>query len=85
MTDTVPGRHWQADDGLHVDTRGLNPPDPMIAILWHLDQPGQTGPVTAHLDRNPVHLFPELAQRGWRWQAETHASGEWTLVLRMDG
>lgn len=82
MNDTVPGKHWQAKDGLHIDTRGLDPPDPMVAILWHLEQPGQNGPVTVHLNRNPIHLFPELIERGWLYEVQHHDSGEVTLSLR---
>jgi len=83
MSADVPGRHWRADDGLHVDTRGLGPPDPMVAILWHLERPGQRGPVTAYLDRYPVNLFPELMERGWLCQVEHHNTGAVTLVLRL--
>lgn len=80
--DQVPGRAWLAPDGLHVDTRGLQPPDPMVAILWHLEQAGQRGPVTAHLDRNPVHLFPELAERGWSYDYGPRSDTEVQLILR---
>lgn len=82
MNEPVPGRYWQAADGLHVDTRGLNPPDPMVAILWHLEQPAQRGPVTVYLDRYPVHLFAELEERGWRYDVAHQAPGETRLVLR---
>ncbi len=78
----VPGSHWQAADGLHIDTRGLLPPDPMVAILWHLERPGQFGPVTAHIDRNPVHLFPELHERGWNYEYALETETEVQLVLR---
>ncbi len=61
----APGKSWQASDGLHIDTRGLAPPDPMVAVLWHIEQPNQRGPITAYFDRDPVHLFAELAERGW--------------------
>ncbi len=81
MSDVVPGRHWLAGDGLHVDTRGLEPPDPMVAVLWHLEQPGQNGPVIVHLDRNPVHLFPELVERGWLYRVTPEAEGALTLTL----
>lgn len=37
----------------------------MVAILWHIEQPNQRGPITAYFDRDPVHLFAELAERGW--------------------
>ncbi len=78
---TPPGRHWQADDGLHVDTRGLPPPEPMVAILWHLEQPGQTGPVIVHLDRDPIPLYSELAERGWTARPCTGTQGEICLEL----
>lgn len=65
MTRGAPGICWQAHDGLHIDTRGLQPPDPMVAILWHIEQADQRGPITAYFDRDPIHLFIELAERGW--------------------
>ena len=43
MSSDVPGKHWLADGRLHIDTRGLGPPDPMVAIVWHISQPGQDG------------------------------------------
>lgn len=77
----APGRFWRDADGLHVDTRGLAPPDPLVAVLWHLEQPGQRGPVTAYFDRFPVHLFPELAERGWRHTVLLREAGDVCLLL----
>ncbi|MFV0514827.1 MAG: DUF2249 domain-containing protein [Jhaorihella sp.] len=82
MTGAAPGKHWQAADGLHLDTRGLAPPDPMIAVLWHIEQPGQNGPITVYLDRNPVYLFPELAERAWRYEIVSDEPGDVRIVLR---
>ena len=82
MTGQVPGTHWQAEDGLHLDTRGLPPPDPMIAVLWHIEQPGQAGPIIVHLDRNPVYLFPELAERGWQYEIASDDPGDVRVILR---
>jgi len=76
------GKTWQGDEGLHLDVRGLLPPGPMVAILWHLTQPGQAGPVIAHLDRDPIYLYSELAEIGWTGRAgRGDAPGEVRLVL----
>lgn len=82
MSEEVPGTYWQASDGLHVDTRGLPPPDPMIAVLWHISQPGQSGPIIAYFDRNPVSLYPELAERGWRHDPGAPGDDGFRLILR---
>ena len=82
MSTALPGRYWQEPDGLHVDVRGLGPPDPMVAILGHIDRPGQRGPVIVHHDRNPVYLFPELAERGWRAIRVAGEPGEVRLILK---
>jgi hypothetical protein len=59
---------WQADDGLHVDVRGLEPPQPMTKILGLIDL-GEAGNVLiVHLDREPVFLYPELDDRGWSYE-----------------
>ncbi len=76
----VPGKAWQEADGWHVDTRGLQPPDPMVALLWHVEN--TTGPIIAHMDRNPVHLYPELAERGWIGEIADEAPDEFRLILR---
>jgi hypothetical protein len=57
-------RIWQSADGVHIDVRGLNPPEPMIEILKLLDGGGLSS-LTAHLDREPIFLYPELEERGW--------------------
>ncbi len=33
MAVQVTAPHWQADDGWHIDLRGLPPPEPMLQIL----------------------------------------------------
>lgn len=48
-----------------MDVRGLEPPEPMVEILGLIDS-GQAGTVLiAHLDREPIFLYPELDDRGW--------------------
>ena len=82
MTRDAPGRSWQARDGLHIDTRGLDPPDPMVAILIHVEQPDQQGPITAYFDRDPIPLFEELAERGWSCDYLLRNPGDVQLILR---
>ena len=56
---------WRTPDAVHVDVRGLAPPEPMVAILRLIDG-NEAGPVVvAHLDREPIFLYPELDDRGW--------------------
>ena len=74
-------RQWQADDGWHIEGRGCAPPQPLVAIL-RLVQSVQDGqPVTVHHDRDPVMLYPELAQIGW--QAERIEAGPDEVRLRL--
>jgi uncharacterized protein (DUF2249 family) len=56
---------WREDDGIHIDVRKLQPPQPMVAILSLID--GLPAPETliVHHDRMPSFLIPELAERGW--------------------
>jgi len=45
--------------------RDLEPPEPMIAILRTIDEGAVDTALIAHLDREPVFLYPELDDRGW--------------------
>ncbi|MBV1902698.1 MAG: DUF2249 domain-containing protein [Marinosulfonomonas sp.] len=81
MTQDLPGKHWQEADGLHIDVRTLPPPDPMVAILGQIERPDQNGPITVHHDREPIYLYPELAERGWQYQIIPGEPGEVRLIL----
>ena len=81
MTHDLPGLFWQEPDGLHIDVRGLDPPEPMVAILGHIEAPGQTGPIIVHHDRQPIYLFPELTERGWKYTQAPGEPGEIRLIL----
>ena len=60
-------RVWHAPDGMHIDVRGLSPPEPMLAILQMIEG-GEEDALSAHLDREPIFLDPELDQRGWTYE-----------------
>ena len=53
---------------MHLDNRGLLPPEPMVKILGAAGAmlPGEV--MEALLDREPSFLFPQLVQRGHEWQ-----------------
>lgn len=58
-------RVWRTPDGLHVDVRGLEPPGPMVEILKLIDAGDVDSVLIAHLDREPIFLYPELDDRGF--------------------
>lgn len=82
MTAPPVARQWSEAGETHIDVRGLAPPDPLVAILRLLDSLGDDACVVAHLDRDPVMLYPELAQLGWEAEHLTGEPDEVRLSLR---
>lgn len=64
--DTMLPEQWPEPD-VRLDNRNLEPPEPMIRILSAAEKlkPGAT--LSALLSREPMFLFPQLEQRGFRW------------------
>ena len=58
-------RIWHTAEGVHIDVRGLEPPEPMVEILRMIDHGAVESVLIAHLDREPIFLYPELDDRGW--------------------
>jgi hypothetical protein len=58
-------RVWHTSEAVHVDLRGLEPPEPMVTILRMIDDGDVDGVLIAHFDREPIFLYPELDERGW--------------------
>jgi hypothetical protein len=75
------GKRWVEADGVHIDVRGLPPPEPLIAILELVESIGDTTPVIVHHERDPQLLYPELAEIGWRAVRIDGAPGEVRLKL----
>lgn len=74
-------REWTDADGVHIDVRGLPPPQPLVAILRLVHRTGPGRAVIVHHDRDPVLLYPELAQIGWQADALDAGPGEVRLRL----
>lgn len=69
-------RVWRTSDAVHIDVRGLAPPEPMVQILGLIDR-GEAGDVLiAHLDREPIFLYPELDDRGWAHELVEPSCGD---------
>jgi uncharacterized protein (DUF2249 family) len=74
-------RVWREAETAHIDVRGLNPPEPMLAILRLLETPDCGPMVIVHHEREPMFLYPELAERGWRHELIAGDPGEVRLRL----
>lgn len=76
---------WTDADGVHIDVRGLPPPEPFVAILRLVESAAPDGVVIVHHDRDPLPLYGELAERGWHAERIAGAAGEVRLRLSRDG
>jgi hypothetical protein len=74
-------RRWRAADGEHIDVRGLPPPEPLVEILQLVTSISDGTAVIVHHDREPLLLFPELAQIGWEAERLAAEPGEVRLRL----
>ncbi|HIJ62058.1 MAG TPA: DUF2249 domain-containing protein [Rhodospirillaceae bacterium] len=72
-------------DGLHIDLRGMAPPKPLVAVLRLLSSLEGDAGVVARFDRDPVYLYPELAEIGWTVEQRTDEPSSVTLRLCRDG
>jgi len=65
-----------------LDVRGLEPPQPMLAVLEHLQTlaPGET--LTVIHERRPMFLYPQLDERGFTHRTEESEPGVVRIVIR---
>jgi len=69
-------RMWRTADAVHIDVRNLEPPEPMLAILEAIDGGEIDTALIAHLDREPIFLYPELDERGWSHEIIQSSCGD---------
>ena len=80
------GRRWTDADAVHIDVRGLPPPQPLVAILRLVNEIGESATaVIVHHDRDPLLLYAELAEIGWTAEHIDGEPGEVRLRLRGPG
>ncbi len=75
---------WQEEGSVHIDVRGLDPPEPMLAILRMIESEDCPPTVIVHHDREPIYLYPELTERAWRFERIAAPAGEVRLRLSRD-
>jgi hypothetical protein len=68
-------RTWHTPDGIHIDLRGLEPPEPMVAVLRMIDSGEADSVIIGHFDREPIFLYPELEDRGWSHELISSSCG----------
>jgi uncharacterized protein (DUF2249 family) len=69
-------------DRIELDTRGLEPPQPMIAILEALGDLGAGGELRAITSRRPMHLYAALEERGFHGRTEERPDGSFITLVR---
>ncbi|MBI5801257.1 MAG: DUF2249 domain-containing protein [Verrucomicrobia bacterium] len=67
---------------MNVDARGLEPPQPLVAILEVLSCLPEGSELHARTDRRPLHLFPLLEQRGFVGETEEQHDGSFVTTIR---
>ncbi len=73
---------WREGEVWHIDVRGLPAPEPFVAIVGLIAGEARAAPaVIVHHERDPVFLYPELAERGWAAERIEGDPGEFRLRL----
>lgn len=66
---------------LTIDCYGMEPPEPMVQVLEAVAQMKPTEAVLMLHQRNPVHLFPKLEERGLEYHLEEETDGSIELLI----
>lgn len=61
-------RMWRAEDGVHIDVRGLDHPEPIERLLELIDASEVGTAVIALFSYEPSFLYPEFDHRGWSYE-----------------
>lgn len=75
-----PARSWVENGRIHLYLIGLTPPRPIIEVLQFIQAEEDTA-VIIHVPHLPLHLFPELEDRAWRWTVLSQTDDETVLLL----
>ena len=67
-----PLRDKTTDKVVHLDVRNMEPPQPLVEILTLIDGPSPIEEMFVRIHREPVFLFPELAERDWTYEVLEH-------------
>jgi len=76
---------WRTADAVHLDLRGLEPPEPLATVLKTIESGEVDTALVGHFDQEPIFLYPELEERRWSHETvETHCGDcEGGFMLKM--
>lgn len=63
--------------GEKLDTRGMAPPEPILAILRKVSELPNGAELEVRLDSQPMQLYDLLQQRGFFLLVEQQSDGSW--------
>jgi len=66
---------------LELDARGLEPPQPLVKILEALGHLPEHGELRARTDRRPMHLYPQLEERGFDATTKEESDGSFLTCI----
>jgi uncharacterized protein (DUF2249 family) len=75
----APGQRAPLRPPVELDVRGLEPPQPMIAILEKLRELGEGAQLLVHHHRDPVLLYEKLSLRGYAARTEKRGEGDYLV------
>jgi uncharacterized protein (DUF2249 family) len=67
---------------IELDARGLEPPQPMVAILEALPSVPEGATLRVRTDRRPMRLYPQLELRGYAGQTQEQPDGSFITLIR---
>jgi len=76
-------RVWRTPDAIHINLRGLEPPEPLVTILQMIDRGEVDNVLIAHFDHEPIFLYPELDDRGWSHEIIASECGSCTDGVKL--
>lgn len=71
--------------GATLDVRGLEPPQPMVAVLERLETLAGGQTLTVVHDRRPTFLYPQLDARGFTHRTEEPEPGVVRIIIERPG
>jgi uncharacterized protein (DUF2249 family) len=66
---------------LEVDARSLEPPQPMVKILEAVSSLPEGAILHARTDRRPMHLYPQLEERGFTAETKEELDGSFLTQI----
>ncbi|HYG21269.1 MAG TPA: DUF2249 domain-containing protein [Verrucomicrobiae bacterium] len=70
-----------ATSWVEIDARGLQPPEPLVKILEAVTDLPHATELRARTDRRPMHLYPQLEERGF--SGVTHEQPDGSFITHI--